>query len=100
MLILLRFTTNKHHYFAIKCTFQENFLPKSDSMSYAYFPYQVSTLNLTSFNGKNIKTPQIWIEIIGKVPSIDLYGVLKDGKYQPAPTYNNCSLLRYVLTTV
>jgi hypothetical protein len=54
--------------------------------------------NYWSFiNGKNIKTPQIWIEIIGKVPLIDFH---KDSKFQPVSTHKNYSLLRYVLTTV
>lgn len=48
-------------------------------------------------NGKNIKTPQIWIEIIGKVPLVDLN---KDSKYQSSSKYQNYSRLKYVLTTV
>jgi hypothetical protein len=56
--------------------------------------------NCWSFiNGKDIKTPAIWVEIIGRIPLIDFYGLHKDSKYQPDPTYKNCSNLRYVLTT-
>ncbi len=60
--------------------------------------YELLADNCKHYNDKNIKTPQIWVEIIGKVPLIDFYGVHKDSKYQPAPTYNICRLFKLSLS--
>jgi hypothetical protein len=84
ILILPESSPNIYHFLAEGRHLQKNIGPVEDSMSYAYFPYQVSTLNLTSFNGKNIKIPQIWVEIIGKIPLIDFYRLHKDSKEQDA----------------